>query len=120
MEELYLHFEFYENIAPVDVLITWGIHKELSNYLLADENLFNLFTNDTISDMVINICLAERDMYGKASKPFDYINLLTTNSMIANLELVFNYFENFFFQNQLRLAKTTEKLLSVRSQNIAQ
>lgn len=120
MEDLQLHFEFYETISPVDITITWGIHKELSNYLLADDRLFRLFIDVEVSDAVINLCLAPRDTYGKITEPFQYTNLVTASSMMNSLELIFNYFENFFFLNQERLAKVNEKILKMRQPNTPQ
>ena len=113
-QPLRLEFNFYDNIPSQVVFITWGIHKELAEILLKEDNLFNLFSNTAISDSVLDICLAIRDQYGRKLTSFEYLDALTMESISSNLEQIFNYFEDFFFQNQLRMQRVSEKMKSLQ------
>lgn len=109
-----LSFEFCDDIAPQVVFITWGIHKELSEILLKDDNLFNLFTDQVIADKVVAICLAIRDSQGRIIKDFEYSDSLSFDSTQSNLSIIFDYFEDFFFQNQLRIQRVAEKMKTLQ------
>lgn len=110
-----LVFNFYDNLPSSTVYLTWGLHKELSEVLLKDDNLFNLFTDTKISDTVLSICLAIRDQYGRKIGEFEFMDNLAMDSISTNLEIIFKYFEDFFFQNQLRMAQVAEKMKSLQS-----
>ena len=97
--------------------LSWGVHKELTNYLMEDSRLMVLFTNDEVSENVLQICLSERDTYGNISAPFMQTSMLEVSSMLEFLTDLHEYFENFFFQNQQRVSKMGEKFQQLQNTN---
>ncbi len=94
--------------------LTWGIHRELSNYLMEDNALMVLFTDSSVSEMVLQICLSERNETGEVTKSFHKTNDLDVDSMLNFLQELHDYFEDFFFQNQQRMLKTQKKIQSLQ------
>ena len=119
-KDLQLHFDFYDTLPPKDISLTWGLHKELSTYLLANENLFSLLTDSEVQDKIIYILLSERDRYGKVLQPFEYTDLITVDSMLDSLNKLFDYFEDFFFLQQQKMKQLTARIQQSQSPTISQ
>ena len=105
----------YVDGTEINKTLSWGIHKELSNYLMAEGRLMMMFTDEATTDSVLQICLSSRDNYGTVTKPFEGTNMLDTTSMVNFLTELNDYFENFFFQNQQRIAKIEEKFQNLHN-----
>lgn len=101
--------DYADGSKSVKVKLTWGVHKELSKFLMEGNRLMTIFTDSEVSDTILQICLATRNEYGEAIKPFEDTNKLDFNSMIKFLEAIQANFEDFFFQNQQRLARLSKK-----------
>lgn len=113
MEELKL--TFIDDTPTVKVKITWGIHKELTTYLMTDTRLLTIFTDPDVAEEIVNICLCSRNNYGEVITPFGNAHKLDPNSMVKFLEEIHEYFENFFFQNQQRIAASTKKFQTMQN-----
>ena len=100
--------------SKVSKTLSWGVHKELSNYLMVDGRLMTMFTDTDITEEILQICLSERDTYGEVKSPFVKSNQLDVDSMIKFLSDLHEYFEDFFFQNQQRVAKMEQKFKSLQ------
>lgn len=114
-QPLRLEFNFYGDVPSITTYLTWGIHKELSEVLLKDDNFLALFSNPEVANEVLKICLAVRDQYGRKISDFEFIDMIDMLSMSTNLELIFKYFEDFFFQNQQRMLGITQKMKSLQA-----
>ena len=104
-----IELKYSDDRAAISKVLTWGIHKELSNYLMADGRLMTIFTNDDTTENIMQICLSKRDTYGEIIEPFTSVNSLDVESVMLFLTELHNYFENFFFQNQQRVDKMAKK-----------
>jgi len=90
--------------------ITWGIHKELYNLFLEDQDNFaRLFYDPLFDEQVLQILLSKRDDLGQVIEPYN-TNILSAEQCKDNLETVATYFTDFFFQNQQRTKKITARM----------
>lgn len=103
--------------TEINKTLTWGIHKELTNYLMEDGKLMVMFTSEEVTESILQICLSERDNYGELKEPFLYSSSLDVESMLKFLDELHKYFENFFFQNQQRISKMEEKFQKFQTTN---
>ena len=103
--------------TEISKTLSWGVHKELVNYLMEDGRLMTLFTDNNVTESVLQICLAKRDSLGGIVEPFTKTNLLDTISMLKFLEELYDYFENFFFLNQQRVVKLEKKFQELQTTN---
>jgi hypothetical protein len=94
MELFYLSIKNSSEKKPFE--LTYGLHKELQDYLLSNDRLFNLFTDVKISDTVLKIALSERNSKGQVIKEFEDFDLLDTDETIVLLDQLYDHFSNFF------------------------
>lgn len=95
--------------------LTWGIHQELSNYLMEDNALMVIFTDNSVSESILQICLASRNENGEIIESFYGSSDLEVSAVLQFLGELHEYFENFFFQNQQRIAKTQQKIQELQA-----
>jgi len=107
-EELILNYTNSTEKKPFK--LTYGVHKELQNYLMKDNNLFNIFTDTVIADEILKIALSDRNSQGQIVKEFVDFDSIEYLDLRALLELIFDYFQNFFLENQLKVEKAIQKL----------
>jgi hypothetical protein len=94
MELIYLSQRNDTKKIPFE--LTYGLHKELQDYLLNEDRLFKLFTDVTVSDTVLKICLSTRNNKGQVVGEFTDFETLDTEEVLIMLEELYDHFSNFF------------------------
>jgi hypothetical protein len=106
--------KIYLNVIDSDVkipfILTYGIFKELQEYLNQNSNLFNMFTDPLISETVIKIALSDRDEIGSIVKEFTAYNTINAADMVSLLDFIFDSFSNFFYSHQEKIVNLTKQL----------
>ena len=97
--------------------LTYGIHKELQEYLLIDDRLFNLFTDAEIGETVVKICLSKRNEMGQIINEFVSVQDVMGEDITVLLELIFDYFSEFFLTQQERVMKVSQRLNQISQQS---
>ena len=94
----------------IPFVLTYGIRKELTTYLLSENRLFVIYTDQEVSEEVIRICLSERNDIGQIIKPFENFNQLSSTDSEMILDLVQEDISNFFLKSQERSKKLVAAL----------
>lgn len=110
-----IKLKFTNDTPDTDKPLTWGIHKELSDYLMVDGRLITMFTDTSTTESILQICLSDRGDLGEIITPFLNSDSLDVESMLQFLEELHNYFEDFFFQNQQRVSKMEKKFQELQT-----
>jgi len=109
METIYI--KLLDSSEQIPFVLTYGVHKELQEYLMSSENrLFGIFNDTEISDEVIRLCLSERNSMGLIITEFVEIQLVMADDMILLLNLIFDYFSDFFLKHTKKVQSLTNSL----------
>lgn len=94
-----------------NVKITWGIHKELFQLFTKDnKDYFSLFGLDPeITEQALVILLSDRDLQGKINSKKE-LNCLDAKMLDSAINIIDNYFREFFFRNQKRVAQLNQAI----------
>ena len=115
METIYV--ELIDSSEKIPFNMSYGIHRELQEYLMQTDNLFKLFNDITVSDTVIKIALSERNAKGQVIKEFDSIALVTAESINELLDYIFQYFSEFFLKNQEKIKNLSNQIAEISKQS---
>ena len=115
MELIYLHIKDSEDTIPFE--ITYGIHRELQEFLLQDDRLYKLFNDLAISDTVIKICLSTRNAKGQVVTSFTDIDTLEVEDIMLLLNGIFEYISDFFLVHQEMIQNLAIRLNQISSQS---
>jgi len=105
-----LYINIIDSDKKIPFILTYGIFKELQVYLNQEGNLFNLFTDSLVAETVIKIALSSRDDTGRITEEFSDYKVIKADDIIKLLDLIFDYFENFFYLHQQKVLNLTQKL----------
>jgi hypothetical protein len=98
------------NDEKIPFTLTYGMQKELQDYLYTDDRLMRMIIDPDTSDTVLKICLSDRNEKGQVIKEFDTAALAEPEEVQELLEYLFDYFSEFFLKNQVRIQKLAERL----------
>ncbi len=115
METLYL--DIIDSNEKIPFVLTYGIHKELQEYLMNGEKLFKLYNETAVAEQVIIICLSKRNAQGQITAEFNELQLVSAQDMLSLIDLVFEYFSDFFLKNQKKMVKLTTNLNQISQQS---
>lgn len=115
MDLLYLSLKNSDEKIPFE--LTYGVHKDLQDFLLSEDRLFALFTDITISDAVLKMCLSERNTKGQILKEFTEFDLLDVDEVDILLEQLYDHFSNFFLKYQKKIQETVGRLNQISPQS---
>ena len=115
MELIYLNIKDSEDTIPFE--ITYGIHRELQEFLLQDDRLYKLFNDLAISDTVIKICLSTRNAKGQVVTSFTDIDTLEVEDIMLLLNGIFEYISDFFLVHQEMIQNLAIRLNQISSQS---
>lgn len=108
METIYINLIGSSQRIPFTM--TYGIHRELQSYLLTDNKLFSIFTDTTVSDEIIKLCLSKRNDMGQITNEFMEIQDVKAEDMVKLLNVVFDYFSDFFLKHNQKIQSLTNNL----------
>ena len=108
-----LYISIIDSSEKIPFVLTYGVHKELQEYLLSEDRLFKLYTDTTVSEQVIKLCLSKRNDMGQIVDEFIEVQTVMGPDMTTLLDLVFDYFSEFFLNNQKRMKKLTNSLTQI-------
>ncbi len=109
METIYIRL--IDSTEQIPFVLTYGVHKELQEYLIAEDNrLFNIFTDTETAERVIQIALSKRNSTGQIVSEFVDIQQVQAEDMVELLDYIFDYFSDFFLKYNNKIKKLTEKL----------
>ena len=111
------YISLIDSSEKIPFTLTYGLHRELQEYLLQDERLFKIFTDTTVSDEVVKICLSKRNEVGQITDEFVEVQLVTAEDITELLNIVFEYFSEFFLKNQKKLMELTNNLNQISQQS---
>ncbi len=109
MEDV-IYLNVIDSDEKIPFILTYGIFKELQNYLNQEGNLFNLFTDTLTSETTLLLALSERNDVGNITKEFTKFNKITAEDTVKLLDFIFDYFANFFSVHQKKVLDLTKKL----------
>lgn len=115
MDTLYINLIDSEKQIPF--IMTYGLHRELQQYLFEDNRIFTLLNNLEISDEVIRLCLSERNKMGQIVIPFKEIQLVEATDMLNLLNFVFDYFSDFFLKSNQKINNLSIQLNQISQQS---
>lgn len=117
MDTIYIHL--IDSSKQIPFVMTYGLHRELQDFLLQDNRLLSLLTNVAISDEVIRLCLSERNDMGQIVTEFVEVQQVEVEDMILLINNIFDYFSDFFLKNNQKMQKLTQSLnqISLQSPN---
>lgn len=115
METIYI--SLIDSTEKIPFVLTYGIHKELQEYLLADDRLFNMYTNTEIAETVIKMCLSKRNDMGNVVDEFTAIQTVEAGEMTLLLDYIFEYFSEFFLKNQEKVVMMGQRLNQISKQS---
>ncbi len=108
METIYINLISSSKKLPV--ALTYGLHKELQEYLLEEDRLFNLYTKVEIGETVVKICLSERNEMGQITEEFVAVQDVMAEDITKLLDYVFEYFSEFFLKQQEKVMSLSKRL----------
>lgn len=111
MNLLYLSLKNSDEKIPFE--LTYGVHRELQDYLLSEDRLFTLFTDISVSDTVIKLCLSDRNDKGQIIKEFTNFSLLDPIEIDGLLEQIYDHFQDFFLKYQAKVQETIKRMNQV-------
>lgn len=111
METIYV--ELIDSTAKIPFNLSYGVHKELQELLMKDDNLFRLLVDTDLSEEVLQIALSERNEKGQIIKEFSEAGLVTAESVNLLLEYIFDYFSEFFLKNQKRVKNLSDQIAQI-------
>ena len=110
METEILYINLIDSSEKIPFVLTYGVHKELQEYLLSEDRLFKLYTNTAVAEQVIKLCLSKRNDMGQIVDEFIEVQTVLGTDMTKLLDHIFDYFSEFFLNNQKRMKKLTDSL----------
>ena len=114
METTYI--SLIDSSEKIPFILTYGLHKELQQFLLEEDRLFKLFTDIDISEQVIKIALSKRNERGMVISEFVEVEMVMAEDIHTLLNLIFDYFSDFFLKNQQKLKTLTNSLNQISKQ----
>ncbi len=115
MEILYI--SVIDSSEKIPFVLTYGVHKELQDYLLSEDRLFKIYTDTSVSEQVIKLCLSKRNEMGHIVDEFVEVQKVMAEDMNQLLDVIFEYFSEFFLNNQKRMKKLTNNLSQISEQS---
>ncbi len=113
-----IYINLIDTAKQIPFALTYGLHKELQQYLFEDNKIFSLLTDTDISDEVIKICLSERNKMGHIVVPFQEIQLVEAQDMIKLLDFIFDYFSDFFLKSNQKISNLSTRLNQISQQSL--
>ena len=99
----------------IPFILTYGLHKELQEFLLKEDRLLKIYSDTSISDEVIKICLSERNDMGQIIASFVELQLVYAEDILKLLDLVFEYFTSFFLKSNQKITQLNQSLNQISS-----
>ena len=112
-----IYIKLIDSSEQIPFVMTYGLHKELQEYLLENDRLFNIFTDTEIADEVIKISLSKRNDMGQITVEFVEIQQVMAEDIILLLNTVFDYFSDFFLKNSEKIQKLSQNLNQISKQS---
>jgi len=113
MELIYLKIKDTEETIPFEM--TYGIHRELQEFLLQEDRLYQMFNNLEISDTILKMCLSTRNPKGQVVLTFTEIETLEVEDIMLLLNGVFDYMSDFFLTHQQMIQNLATRLNQISS-----
>lgn len=112
-----INISFIDSSEQIPFVLTYGIHRELQDYLMTDNRLFQLYNNVEVSDEVIKLCLSKRNEMGLIINEFLEIQLIQAADILKLLDFVFEYFSDFFLKSNQKVQTVSNKLNQISQQS---
>jgi len=114
-----IHINLIDSNKKIPFVLTYGIHKELQEYLLTEDRLFNLYTKAEIGETVVKICLSTRNDMGQITEEYVAMQNIMAEDITTLLDLVFEYFSEFFLKQQKKVMEVSQRLNQISQQSNA-